>query len=156
VISLSRSLPLCRSVALTRSLQACRGVAGDEFGGVYRKGERVAGKARRVWRQETGGKRMGRLFRWRRRRTSAASSVPTTTVFTRHQYFSHNKSATNNHLVIFFSQNKSASAISHQPNEHAAHLYSWRFIRSETFAWTSPPQNQECEDSWIHIFKEPG
>jgi hypothetical protein len=33
--------------------------------------------------------------------------------------FSHNKPATSNQLAVLFSQNKSAPAISHQPNEQA-------------------------------------
>jgi hypothetical protein len=34
-------------------------------------------------------------------------------------FFSHNKPATSNQPVVFFSQKKSAPAISHQPNEQA-------------------------------------
>jgi hypothetical protein len=36
-----------------------------------------------------------------------------------HQYFSQNKPVTSNQPAVFFSQNKSAPAISHQPNEQA-------------------------------------
>jgi hypothetical protein len=42
--------------------------------------------------------------------------------------FLSDKPATNNQLAVLFSQNKSASAISHQPNERAAyHLESCPF-----------------------------
>jgi hypothetical protein len=36
------------------------------------------------------------------------------------ELFSHNKPATSNQPIVFFSQNKSAPAISYQPNEQAA------------------------------------
>jgi hypothetical protein len=34
-------------------------------------------------------------------------------------FFSHNKPITSNQPAVLFSQNKSAPAISHQPNKHA-------------------------------------
>jgi hypothetical protein len=36
--------------------------------------------------------------------------------------FSHNKPATNNWPAVFFSENKSATPITHQPNEQAVSL----------------------------------
>jgi hypothetical protein len=41
---------------------------------------------------------------------------------TSHQYFSQNKPATSNQPAVLFSQNKSAPAISHQPNEQSPKL----------------------------------
>jgi hypothetical protein len=52
-------------------------------------------------------------------------------------FFSHNKPATSNQPAVLFSQNKSAPAISHQPNEQAAAIPS----SSGTSAMQAPQSN---------------
>jgi hypothetical protein len=62
---------------------------------------------------------------------------------TSHQYFSQNKPATSNQPAVLFSQNKSAPAISHQPNEQADYLKT-HGIPASTYAQFHCFLSSEC------------